>query len=148
MSYYFRVLYRPLLLACLVLPSLASAASVEGTWQTIDDETEQPKSVVRLWQEGGELKGQIVEILKPAKKANRCTECSGERKNQPIEGMVFIWGMKKEGDAWEGGRILDPNNGKEYKAIIRLSNNGRNLDVRGFIGFSLIGRTQNWNRID
>lgn len=144
MSYISRIL----ILLCFTLPALASPTSVEGTWMTIDDKTNEPKSVVRLWIEQDELKGQIVEILNPAKKNDLCTECGGSRKNQSIEGMVFIWGMKKVDDAWEGGRILDPNNGKEYKAIIRLGNGGRNLDVRGYIGFSLIGRTQTWNRID
>ncbi|MFC3703109.1 DUF2147 domain-containing protein [Reinekea marina] len=130
--------------------SLASAdnSSPEGTWKTIDDETGKAKSLVKIWIDKGELKGQIIELLNPSEPNPVCKECKGSRKNKPIEGMVFVWGLEKDGDEWTGGKILDPNNGKEYKANLELIENGKKLSVRGFIGFALIGRTQVWERVN
>lgn len=118
-----------------------------GQWETIDDVTGKAKSIVNIWQDGDELMGQIITILDPAKKNKVCTKCSGANKDKPVEGMVFIWGLKKDNDYWTGGKILDPDNGKEYKANITVINDGENLEVRGYIGFALIGRSQIWNRV-
>ncbi len=71
-----------------------------------------------------------------------CKKCDGERKNKPIEGMTIMWGLKKDGDEWSGGQILDPSKGKIYKVTIKLIDGGNKLDVHGFIGFSLIGRSR------
>jgi len=125
----------------------ADNTSPEGMWKTIDDETGQPKSLVKIWIDDGELKGQITELLNPSEPNPICDECKGSRKNQPIEGMEFVWGLEKDGDEWKGGKILDPNNGKEYKANLELIEDGAKLSVRGFIGFALIGRTQVWERV-
>jgi uncharacterized protein (DUF2147 family) len=130
--------------------SLAQAQqnSVEGQWRTIDDETGEARSIVRVWVENGEMQGQIVQLLNPSEPNPRCTDCSGSRKDEPIEGMTFLWGLSRDGDEWTGGRIVDPANGKEYRARAQLANNGANLEVRGFIGFALIGRTQVWERVE
>ena len=119
-----------------------------GTWTTVDDETGEKKSIVKMWIDGKELMGQIVELLDPAKKGNLCTECKGANKNQPIEGMIFVWGLTEDGDEWNGGKILDPKNGKEYKAKLSVISGGDQLEVRGFIGFALLGRTQTWTRME
>ena len=124
-----------------------AAESPVGKWTTIDDETNEPKSVVEIWLDGSELKGKIVSLLKEEDKGKICTKCKGKLKNQPIEGLNFIWGLKEDDGEWTGGKILDPGKGKEYKAKIVVTNGGQNLDVRGFIGFALIGRTQTWNRM-
>ncbi|MFQ3228705.1 DUF2147 domain-containing protein [Reinekea sp.] len=121
--------------------------SVEGMWKTIDDETGEAKSLVKIWIDDGELKAQITELLNPSEPNPVCNECKGSLKNQPIEGMVFVWGLEKDGNEWTGGKIVDPNNGKEYKAKVELIEDGAKLSVRGFIGFALIGRTQVWERI-
>ncbi|WP_428239654.1 DUF2147 domain-containing protein [Gynuella sp.] len=129
----------------------ASAADMNspiGQWQTIDDETNKAKSVVRIYMDGDELKGDIVKLLATEDKGKICKKCKGSRANQPIEGMNFIWGLTQDGKEWKGGKILDPANGKEYKAKLMVTNGGKNLEVRGFIGFSLIGRTQVWNRVE
>ncbi len=76
-----------------------------------------------------------------------CDECKGERRGQHVVGMEILWGLEDGGDWWEGGRILDPKNGKEYKARLRLGDSGDFMEVRGFIGFALIGRTQTWQRV-
>jgi uncharacterized protein (DUF2147 family) len=75
-----------------------------------------------------------------------CKECKGDRKDKPIVGMTILWGLKKDGDAWTGGEILDPKNGKIYRCKITPSADGKSVDVRGFIGVSFIGRSQTWLR--
>lgn len=128
--------------------SYAASLSPEGQWLTIDDETGEQKSRVTIWIEGGELMGRIDTLLNPESPNPVCDECKGSRKDQPIEGMTFVWGLTQDGDEWNGGTILDPANGKEYKAKLTVAEDGQTLDVRGFIGFALIGRTQTWQRAD
>ena len=134
-------------------PALAATDTPVGTWKTIDDNTHQAKSIVEISEQDGKLQGQIVKLLiRSAEDVARdgehpkCTKCSGELKNQPIEGMTFLWGLTRDGDQWSGGRIVDPKNGKEYKVKLSLTDGGQNLDVHGYIGFSLLGRTQTWQR--
>ncbi len=137
-------------LVFLLLFSGASFADVEnvvGRWKTIDDETKKPKSIVEIFKRGEEFRGRIVQLINPDKPNPVCDKCEGDRKDKPVMGMEIIWGMKKDGDQWESGKILDPNNGKEYKCRLRLKDNGQKLEVRGFIGFSLLGRSQLWERM-
>jgi len=126
--------------------SMAASMSPEGVWKTIDDETGEEKSIVTVWIENGELKGRIDTLLNPSEPNPTCDDCKGKRKGQLIEGMTFVWGLTQDGDEWKGGTILDPGNGKEYKAKLKVIDNGTKLEVRGFIGFALIGRTQVWER--
>lgn len=143
-----------LALLLLALPMLAistaafAQASPVGTWTTIDDKTKKPKSIVEIYDAGnGSLAGRVNEILHSERGPNPvCDKCSGERKNKPVKGMVILWGIKKKGDGWEGGQILDPATGKVYSVKVRLTGGGKKLDVRGFMGFSLLGRTQTWVR--
>ena len=72
--------------------------------------------------------------------------CDGDRKGKPVNGMTILWGLKKDGDSWANGKILDPHNGKVYSAKMKLVEGGRKLEVRGFLGVSLLGRTQVWER--
>ncbi len=120
--------------------------SAVGSWLTIDDKTGKAKSVVKITQVGGELRGSIVKLMDPKKQNAVCDECKGTNKDKPIKGMIMMWGLKPAGAGWAGGRILDPSNGKIYKAKMSLADGGKKLNVRGFIGFSLLGRTQTWNR--
>ncbi|HLS31549.1 MAG TPA: DUF2147 domain-containing protein [Flavobacteriaceae bacterium] len=118
-----------------------------GVWKTIDDETKEEKSYVKIYETEDEtLEGQIVKILTPGREDAKCTKCSGDKKDKPIDGMIILWGLEKsDSDTWKGGTILDPNNGKEYKAKITLKDENT-LEVRGYIGISLFGRTQTWYR--
>jgi uncharacterized protein (DUF2147 family) len=122
------------------------AASPAGRWRTIDDETHRPKSIVRLWERDGVLYGNIVEVFpEPGKPADPiCDKCEGALKDKPVKGMMFMWGLKRDGKDWSGGRILDPANGKIYRCTVRVVSGGARLKVRGYIGVSLIGRTQTW----
>ncbi|PTY38816.1 hypothetical protein BGP77_10175 [Saccharospirillum sp. MSK14-1] len=132
----------------LPLTAFAESMSAEGNWRTIDDETGEAKSIVRIWNDGGELKGEIVELLNPTEPNPVCTECKGSRRNQPLVGLNIIWGLEQDGDEWVDGNILDPQNGKEYSAQLKVTEGGSQLEVRGYLGFALIGRTQTWHRVD
>lgn len=125
---------------------LANAATIPGYWRTIDDDTGKTKSIVELYQVGETgLEGRVTKILHSERGPNPlCEECPGKRKGQPIEGMVILWEMKKKAPGqYSGGHILDPARGKVYKARLSLREDGK-LEVRGFIGISLLGRTQVW----
>ena len=126
---------------------LAANNTPIGTWKTIDDATHQAKSLVQITETDGELQATVIKILQSSDGPHPvCVKCSGERKNQPIEGMNIMWGVHKDGDVWDGGKILDPKTGKIYKVKLQPSADGSKLTVRGYIGFSLLGRSQEWQR--
>lgn len=125
--------------------ALAQATSPVGLWKSIDDETKQPKALIRIAEQGGVLVGKIEKILTDKADAV-CDLCPDDRKGKPVQGMTILTGLKKDGDEWTGGEVLDPNNGKIYKAKAKLVDGGRKLDLRGFIGVALLGRTQTWLR--
>ena len=130
--------------------ALAQEQSAVGRWTTIDDETKKPKSIVTIYEEGGKLYGKIEKLFRePNEEQNPvCDKCEGALKNQPITGMVILRDLKKDGKEWAGGTILDPGNGKTYKCKIAVEDGGKKLKVRGYIGFSLLGRTQHWVRAE
>ena len=136
-----------LALAASALPALAANDTPVGKWKTIDDKTHEVKSIVEITENGGLLEGKVLQVLKSEHGPHPvCANCDGERKNKPIEGMTIMWGLKKDGDEWSGGQILDPAKGKIYKVELKLEDGGKTLDVHGYIGFSLIGRSQQWER--
>lgn len=138
-----------LALLLLLLPLSAFAQSTPvGTWTTVDDKTQKPKSVVEIYQaKDGSLAGRVTEVLQSDRGPNPvCDKCSGDRKDKPVKGMVILWGIKQKGDVWEGGQILDPASGKVYSVKVTPVDDGKKLEVRGFMGFSLLGRTQTWQR--
>src|SRR5262245_12235693 len=126
----------------------SSRTSPVGRWKTIDDVTGKVKSVVVIWEEHGKLYGKIEKLVDPDPQDPdpRCVHCEGEMKDRPLMGLRILWGLRKDGDLWSGGKILDPDNGKAYKCYIAVEDGGKKLKVRGFIGFSLLGRTQYWLR--
>jgi uncharacterized protein (DUF2147 family) len=133
--------------------SLGCAVAAEtqtpaGTWTTIDDHTHEPRSLVEISERDGALSGRIVRLFrKPGEDANpRCVDCKGDRHNQPVLGMTILWNLHRDGDRWDGGEILDPESGETYRVTLRTSEDGTHLDVRGYIGISLLGRTQVWQR--
>lgn len=126
--------------------TMVFSQSVLGKWTTIDDNTGKEKSVVEIYQDNGKVYGKVVQILEKGKEDKLCDKCKGSKKDKPINGMVIINGLEKDGDTWEDGTILDPETGKEYKCYITLENDNK-LKVRGYIGISLLGRTQYWNRV-
>jgi len=119
--------------------------SVEGTWINIDDETGVKKSEITLYVEEGKLYGRIERLLLPEDQGKICSNCKGKDKDQPIEGLIIVKGLSKDGNEWTAGDILDPANGKSYDCTIKLDD-ANTLNVRGFLGFSFLGRTQIWQR--
>ena len=136
------------MLALLAGNALADTGSPVGVWRTIDDKTKKERSVIRITEVNGELQGVVEQLFDQPDDdpAHLCKECRDERKDKPIIGMTILWGLKKDGAGWAGGEILDPKNGKIYRAKMSLAEDGKSLNVRGFIGISLIGRTQTWWR--
>jgi uncharacterized protein (DUF2147 family) len=120
-----------------------------GKWQSIDDKTKEAKAEITITESGGVLTGKITKrLLKDAKPDDVCDECKDARKGQPIVGLEIIRGAKKEAseEVWTGGKILDPENGKEYTLKLTPAEGGKKLNVRGSIG--PFGRTQTWNRVE
>lgn len=138
----------------LVVASLFSimsfaAGSPIGKWQTIDDESGKPKSIIEISLVNNILEGKIVELLDPEDNNPVCKKCKGEKANQPIVGMTILWGVTEADNkkSWGGGEILDPKKGKTYSVKLTVKGGGEELKVRGFIGTPFIGRTQVWKRL-
>jgi len=140
------------LLAGAALTAAAQATSPAGLWRTIDDSSKKDKSLVRIVEANGVYTGKVEKIVDPdSPKDAVCKDCSDERKDQPIVGMTIIRNVKQSADdkaVFEGGDILDPNNGKVYRVKLKLIDNGSRLDVRGYIGTPMLGRTQTWIRAE
>jgi len=143
------------LVATVALTAMSSAwaqqASPVGLWKNIDDESGKPKALIRITESNGELVGKIEKLFKsPGEDQNpKCIKCEGALKDQPVLGMTILTGMKKdnsEADEYNGGKILDPNNGKIYSSKLTVIEGGKKLDVRGYIGIPMLGRSQTWLR--
>jgi uncharacterized protein (DUF2147 family) len=123
-----------------------------GLWKTFDEDSGRAKSVVRITEKRGLLEGRIERLLDPEDDVDAlCGLCADERRNQRIIGLSILRNLHQAESAperWEGGEILDPENGKSYHARLTLSPDGRRLAVRGYVGLPLVGRTQTWQRID
>jgi len=120
----------------------AQANDIVGKWTTIDDDTGKPKSIVEIFKKSdGKYYGKIVQLMQKPEHET-CVACKDDRKDKPLVGLEIIRGLKKDGKDFTGGTITDPKNGKTYKCTI--TRDGDKLNVRGYLGFSLIGRTQTW----
>ena len=124
-----------------------AAATPAGRWRTFDDKTGKAKAIIVLYEEKGLLFGRVETLVDPDA-VKICDKCSDERKGQAVTGMVVVRRMKKDGDEYTGGDILDPKNGSVYRCKMRLVDQGRKLSVRGYLGFSVFGRSQTWIRDD
>lgn len=136
------------LLPALPMAAWAQDASPVGLWRTVDDETGKPKALVRISEANGEFAGRIEKLFREADQEQnpRCEKCEDARKNQPLLGMVILHGMKRNGDEFTGGQILDPASGKVYKSKMTLAEGGKKLQVRGYVGIPALGRSQTWLR--
>lgn len=120
-------------------------SGILGKWKTIDDETNQPKSIIEITEQDGKYFGKVTEILTDRKDAV-CDECDGDKKDKPVLGMVILENLEVYKDYFSYGSILDPNNGKVYKCSVWQESPDQ-LTVRGYIGISALGRSQNWYRV-
>ena len=127
-------------------------ATPAGLWKTIDDESKKEKSLIRVTEAGGVFTGKLEKLLDPSAKPDAvCDLCSDDRKDKPIVGMTLVKGVKQSDSdkgRWDGGEILDPNNGKTYKVRLTPGEGGKTLAVRGYIGAPMLGRTQTWVRVE
>ncbi|WP_378175093.1 DUF2147 domain-containing protein [Aquimarina sp. SS2-1] len=136
-----------LIIACVLVTSFMNAQSeIVGKWKTIDDNTGEAKSIVEIYKKDNKIYGKIARILKESDRDKLCKECEGADYNKPIEGMVILKGLQKDGDEYEDGTIMDPENGKVYKCKIWVDEDDPNtLNVRGYIAF--LFRTQQWIKV-
>ncbi|MDB6083964.1 MAG: signal peptide protein [Gammaproteobacteria bacterium] len=145
----FRIAIMGVALLSPIPPTAASdsdSSSPVGVWKTFDDKTGDARAIVRIYEQNGRLFGKIERSFTPGSEHRVCVLCSDERKNQPIIGLVVIRNIRQNGNEYAGGDILDPESGSIYRCKMHLEQNGTRLVLRGFIGFSLLGRTQTWQR--
>ena len=131
--------------------SAFSQASPVGVWRTIDDKTKTERAQIRITESGGVFSGRIEKLLAAdAKQDGLCDKCDDDRKDKPMVGLEVIRGVKKSDsdNTWDSGTILDAAEGKIYKVRIQTADGGKKLEVRGYVGAPLLGRTQIWNRVE
>jgi uncharacterized protein (DUF2147 family) len=136
-----------LLLSSFCCPA-ADSGSAAGLWKTFDDRTHKARGIIRIYEEDGKFFGRIESSFNPAEATKRCLKCSGDRKDAPIIGLVIMRGMVRQGLEYEGGNILDPENGYVYRCRFELSPDGGKISIRGYLGLSIFGRTQTWVRVE
>jgi uncharacterized protein (DUF2147 family) len=121
-----------------------------GHWTQIDDDDGKPRSIIRIEEHNGVFEGHIEQIIPRPDDDPRhlCRKCTDTRKDQPIVGMKIINGLTHTGLGYSGGEIVDPESGNVYRAKMTLSSDGNTLEVRGYIGISLFGRSQTWFRAE
>lgn len=143
-----RVLPRAAAAVLLVAGGMASAEpTAVGLWRTVDDATGKPKALIRIVEDNGILSGRIVHLLNPDPAWDgKCNRCRDHRRDQSVVGMVILSNMRKLENEYGGGEVLDPENGNIYRCTMRVTEGGNKLEVRGFIGIALFGRTQVWWR--
>ena len=143
-----RILCASALALFAALPACAQDLSPVGLWKNIDDITGKPKALIRIAETNGEVRGKIEKLfLAPGEDPNpRCVKCEGANKDQPVLGMVFMSGLRKTGKEYSGGEIIDPDDGKVYRSRLTVIDGGKKLNVRGYIGMPMFGRSQIWVR--
>jgi uncharacterized protein (DUF2147 family) len=145
-----RTLIKATLIASILAAPLAWAqdGSPVGLWKTIDDSSGKPTALIRITDNQGVLTGKIEKLFRaPDEDQNpKCVACTDARKDQPIVGMTIVSGLKKDGDEYKGGEILDPKNGKVYKSKLTVREGGKKVEVRGYVGMPMFGRSQVWLR--
>lgn len=126
----------------------ADDTSPVGLWKNIDDVSGKSRALIRITETNGTLQGTVEQVFPaPSEDQNpKCVKCEGALKNAPIVGLQILSGLKKDGDDYADGQILDPESGELYRSKLHLLDGGRKLNVRGYIGISLLGRSQTWIR--
>jgi uncharacterized protein (DUF2147 family) len=140
------------LIAALIFsgPLPAQTPDPSGLWKTVSDRTGQADGLVRIVEINGEFRGTVVAVFSPPADSPNpvCELCEGELKGQPVIGMTILRGLRREGERYTGGEILDPDDGKVYRCTVTVIEGGKKLDVRGYIGIPLFGRSQVWQRME
>jgi len=140
------------MLACGIVPGMqpsrafSADTSPVGVWRTFDDKTGRENGLVRIWAQNGVLYGNIAGVVDPADAKKSCDKCGDDRKGKPLIGLNILRGLHQDGNQWDGGEILDPETGRTYRCSMRVKDGGRQLVVRGYLGISLLGRSETWRR--
>lgn len=124
----------------------ADNGSPVGLWRNVDDVSGKPRALLRITETNGVLQGKIEKVFLAPNESPTCTKCEGALKNAPVVGLVILRGLMKEGADYTGGQILDPDTGKVYSSNVQLMSGGRKLNVRGYMGVPVLGRSQIWER--
>jgi len=137
-------------LGALCFVSIVNGATPVGLWKTIDDETGEERSYIRIIAVGDSIEGSVEDIIPlPGDDPEQiCTKCEGALKNEPVIGMRIMWGFEGAEASWKKGYIMDPNNGKTYRCKLVVEDDNQSMRVRGYSGVSLLGRTQIWYRVE
>jgi uncharacterized protein (DUF2147 family) len=132
-----------------IVPLQAAEPTAVGLWEQVDDQTGRTQSWFKITERNGVYEGTVVKLfLLPGEDPNPiCDKCEGAEKNAPVVGLKIIRGMQRNGNSYENGTILDPRDGSVYRAVMRLRPDGQKLEVRGYLGISLFGQSQVWNRL-
>ena len=144
-----RVMCASFIIAAVCAAAVAQAQQTPvGLWRTISDVTGKQKSLVRITEVGGVYQGKIEKLFRePGEEPNPlCEKCAGELKGKPVLGMLILTGLQQDGAEYGGGKILDPNDGKVYNSKLTLIDGGKKMNMRGYIGMPMLGRTQVWIR--
>jgi uncharacterized protein (DUF2147 family) len=143
------VLAGVVLVASAALPLRAAEPAATGLWEQVDERTGKPESWFKITERNGIYEGAFAKIFfKPGEDSNWvCDKCQGADKGRPVQGLTFIRGMQRNGSSYEGGTIMDPRDGQVYRALMRLSPDGKTLEVRGYLGIALFGQSQIWHRL-
>jgi uncharacterized protein (DUF2147 family) len=138
------------LMWCLVSQVAMAQATPAGLWKSIDDKSKKERSLIRINEVGGVYSGRIEKLLDPDTKPDAvCEACTDERKGKPVVGMPLIRNVKQNADdkeVFDGGDIVDPDNGKVYRLRLKPIDGGKKLEVRGYIG--PFYRNQVWLRAE
>jgi uncharacterized protein (DUF2147 family) len=131
-------------------PAGAGAARLDspvGLWEPLDS-SGKPQGLIRIFEAKGLYYGRIEPSSPDADRNARCTRCTGDRHDQPIIGLELLRHLRPENGEYVDGEILDPDTGRTYGCTLRLTHGGRELIMRGFLGISLLGRSQTWRRVE
>lgn len=126
--------------------SLCGQEPIYGVWKAVDEEDGEPRSLIEVYEHEGKAYGKVIKLHDKLEDVT-CKKCPGDKKNKPVLGLEVIWDMKKKGNVWKGGRILDPEAGKKYKCRMKVKDNGEVLEVRGYVGVPALGRTKKLYRV-
>jgi uncharacterized protein (DUF2147 family) len=131
------------------VPVRAAEPTAAGLWEQVDENSGKAESWFKISERGGVYEGNVVKIFsKPGEDENWvCNKCEGAEKGAPVLGLTLIKAMQRNGLSYEHGTIMDPRDGSVYRALMKLSPDGQKLEVRGYLGISLFGRSQTWNRL-
>ena len=143
------VLAGALLLGAAAFPLRAAEPTAAGLWEQVDEKSGKPESWFKITERNGVYLGNIVKIFfKPGEDENWvCDKCEGDERGKPVLGLALIKGMQRKGLEYENGTIMDPRDGSVYSALMKISPDGQKLEVRGYLGLVIFGRTQTWNRL-